>query len=166
MKKTVQPNSLDLAPNFERSWLEMELIPAISHEVTSQKVEDFQRQLAEICGMHIFCGPIIVSPDKEDSLLPYYMTNKRFKPRDWNAYTWWTRRDASNVLSILNHSHESFYYYPEHNLIDISIVTCSTYDLMKVVKFAYDYWKPNEKGIRYAFLSPKFSGCSWEVYQG
>lgn len=159
----IQTNTLDLVPSFERSWCEMELIPDSSDYITSEKVKEFQKQLAEICDMHIFCGPMIISPDSEDSLLPYY-TNKEFKPRDWNAYTWWTRKDASNVLSILDHSHESFYYYPEHNLIDISIATCKVYDLANVLKFVYGYWKPSEKGIRYAFLSPKSKGCSWKVY--
>ena len=57
--------------------------------------------------MHIFCGPMLIAPDSDDSLLPY-KTNKEFKPRDWNAYTWWTRKNAPNVMTVLNHSHESF----------------------------------------------------------
>ncbi|OGG51671.1 hypothetical protein A3C18_03500 [Candidatus Kaiserbacteria bacterium RIFCSPHIGHO2_02_FULL_54_11b] len=153
----------NLAPKLERSWLEVELRPSSPSDVTGERVQVFQKQLAEICNMHIFCGPMLIAPDSDDSLLPYY-TNKKFKPRDWNAYTWWTRKDAPNVLTVLDHSHESFYYYPEHNLIDVSIATCNTYDLEKVLKFIHEFWKPDSDGIRYAFLSPKNSGASWEVY--
>jgi len=154
----------DPAPSLERSWLEAELSPTNKEGVTSEKVEEFQKKLAEVCEMHIFCGPMIISPDSDDQLVPY-KTNKQFKPRDWNAYTWWTRKDAPNVLTILDHSHESFYYYPEHNLIDISIATCNTYDLKRVLEFMCSFWKPDQRGIRYAFLSSKSSGCKWQVYR-
>lgn len=132
-------------------------------KVTTRNIEEFQKELAELCGMHIFCGPMVIAPDSDNNLSPYY-TNKKFKPRDWNAYTWWTRKDAPNVLSILDHSHESFYYYPEHNLIDVSIATCREYDLNSVLKFVSEFWKPDKDGVRYALLSPKESGCSWKTY--
>lgn len=151
------------APNLERSWLEMELRPNDSKKVTSIQVKEYQKQLAKICGMHIFCGPMVIAPDSENSLAPYY-TNKKFKPNDWNAYTWWTRPNATNVLSILDHSHESFYYYPNHNLIDTSVATCKNYDLSEVLKFTFEFWKPDKFGIRYAFLNPKLSRCSWKFY--
>lgn len=151
------------APKLERSWLEVELKPSNPNQIAFKKVDEFQKKLAEICDMHIFCGPMIISPDSDNNLLPYY-TNPKFKPRDWNAYTWWTRKDAKNVMTILDHSHESFYYYPENNLIDISIATCNTYDLDVVLKFIHDYWKPNSEGIRYAFLHPNNSDCKWAIY--
>ena len=163
MKKMVTNSSDNLAPYLERSWLEMELLPCEPKQVTTENVTEFQKKLAQICNMHIFCGPMIIAPDTNNDLLPYY-TNKQFKPRDWNAYTWWTRKDAPNVLTILDHSHESFYYYPKHNLIDVSIATCNTYDLIKVLQFVYKYWKPDFRGIRYAFLSPKTEGYTWSVY--
>ena len=153
----------NLAPNLERSWLEVELRPSSPSFVTAKKVEDFQKKLAKICNMHIFCGPMVISPDTDDSLLPYY-SNKKFKPRDWNGYAWWTRKDASNVMSILDHSHESFYYYPEHDLIDVSIATCNAYDLQKVLKFIYKFWKPDSQGIRYAFLHPNNKKTEWKIY--
>jgi hypothetical protein len=156
--------SINPVPALERSWLEMEVRPSSKKSVTGKRVEAFQKKLAEICNMHIFCGPMVISPDSKDELLPYY-TNKKFKPRDWNAYTWWTRKDAPNVMTILDHSHESFYYYPEHNLIDVSIATCNIYDLDKVLKFIYNYWKPDENGIRYAFLHPENLSCEWKVYK-
>ena len=124
----------NFAPTLERSWLEAELKPSFSSKITTKRIEEFQKKLAETCDMHIFCGPMIIAPDVEDTLLSY-KTNRNFKPRDWNAYTWWTRKDAPNVMTILDHSHTSFYYYPEHNLIDVSIATCNTYDLQKVLKF-------------------------------
>ena len=164
MKQGIPITSADPAPHLERSWLEVEFVPTTAQSVFSKNVEKFQKQLADICDMHIFCGPMIISPDSEDALLPYY-TNKKFKPRDWNAYTWWTRKDAPNVLSVLDHSHESFYFYPEHNLIDVSIATCNKYDLIKVLDFIYDYWKPDMRGLRYAFLSPKSPGCEWKIYR-
>src|SRR3990167_1284624 len=97
----------DPAPKLERSWLEIELRPQDSKIVTSNRVKTFQKKLAKICGMHIFCGPMIIAPDSKNSLGSYY-TNKKFIPKDWNSYTWWTRPDATNVLSVLDHSHESF----------------------------------------------------------
>lgn len=151
-------------PKLERSWLEVELKPLDPKTITTKRVEEFQKQLAEVCNMHIFCGPMIIAPDTGDSLLSY-KTNKKFKPRDWNAYTWWTRKDAPNVLTVLDHSHESFYYYPEHNLIDISIATCNKYDLQKALKFIYEFWRTDSAGLRYAFLSPKNKDCKWEVYK-
>ncbi|MBA3723883.1 MAG: S-adenosylmethionine decarboxylase [Candidatus Levybacteria bacterium] len=158
-------NILNINPalKLERSWLEAELKPASSKLVTAKRVKEFQIKLATICNMHVFCGPMVISPDSNDSLLPY-KTNKKFKPQDWNAYTWWTRKDAPNVLTVLDHSHESFYYYPDHNLIDVSIATCNTYDLKKVLEFVHDFWQPNKEGIRYAFLSPNKSACSWKIF--
>lgn len=155
----------NLAPKLERSWLEVELRPSSPKKVTSVRVKEFQKKLAEVCNMHIFCGPMVISPDSDNSLSPYY-TNPKFKPRDWNAYTWWTRKDAPNVMTILDHSHESFYFYPEHNLIDISIATCDRYNLKEVLKFVHNFWKPDSNGIRYAFLSPKNPDCKWEIYKG
>lgn len=154
--------NINPAPKLERSWLEAGLKPSDPKTVTAERVEEFQKKLAEVCDMHVFCGPMIIAPDTDDSLLPY-KTNKGFKPRDWNAYTWWTRKDAPNVMTILDHSHESFYYYPEHNLIDISIATCNTYGLEKVLRFICDFWKPKE-GIRYALLSPKDANCEWKIF--
>jgi len=151
------------APVLERSWLEAELKPASPKNVTAKRVKEFQIKLAKVCDMHIFCGPMIISPDSDNNLSPYYI-DQRFKPRDWNAYTWWTRKDAPNVLTILDHSHESFYYYPEHNLIDISIATCHTYDLESVLGFINDFWRPSE-GIRYAFLHPNQKDCKWKIYK-
>lgn len=151
------------APDLERSWLEAELKPSEPKTVTTERVEEFQKKLADICNMHIFCGPMIIAPDANDSLLPY-KTNKQFKPRDWNAYTWWTRKDAPNVLTVLDHSHESLYYYPEHNLIDISIATCNKYDLQEILKFIYEFWQPDQNGIRYAFLTPKNFDSEWQVF--
>lgn len=153
----------NLAPELERSWLEVELKPKNKDKVTSSNVEKFQKKLAELCGMHIFCGPMVIAPDSNNNLSPYY-TNQEFKPKDWNAFTWWTRPDATNVMSILDHSHESFYYYPDHNLIDISIATCKEYDLNAVLKFAQEFWKPDDSGLRYAFLTPKDQGCSWKIF--
>ncbi len=153
----------DFAPDLERSWLEIELKPTDKKQVTTGEVEEFQKKLAQICGMHIFCGPMVIAPDSKNALSPYY-TNEKFKPNDWNAYTWWTRPDAGNVISILDHSHESFYYYPDHNLIDISIATCKEYNLDKVIKFVFSFWKPDALGIRYAFLSPKQKNCCWKCY--
>lgn len=153
----------NLAPKLERSWLEIELRPREPKTVTSNSVKAFQQQLAKVCGMHIFCGPMMIAPDSKNSLSPYY-TNKKFRPKDWNSYTWWTRPDAANVLSILDHSHESFYYYPAHNLIDISVATCKGYELSKILEFVFDFWKPDKFGIRYAFLSPKLPSCSWKFY--
>lgn len=127
MAKKPQSVNADLAPNLERIWMEIELRPTNKTVVTTTSIQKFQKKLAEICGMHIFCGPMVIAPDSENALSPYY-TNKEFKPRDWNAYTWWTRSDAPNVFSVLDHSHESFYYYPEHNLIDISIASCKGFD--------------------------------------
>ena len=161
MSNKVSKNNL--APKLVRSWLEIELRPQDPKVVTSNKVRAFQKQLAKICGMHIFCGPMIIAPDSKNSLGSYY-SNKKFRPKDWNSYTWWTRPEATNVLSILNHSHESFYYYPDHNLIDISIATCKEYELSKVLKFVFNFWGPDKFGIRYAFLSPKISGYSWKSY--
>ena len=154
----------NLAPDLERSWLEAELKPTDPKTITAKRVEKFQKKLAELCNMRIFCGPMIIAPDITDSLLPY-KTDRKFKPRDWNAYTWWTRKDAPNVMTILDHSHESFYYYPEHNLIDISIATCNRYALEKVLKFIQDFWKPSFDGIRYAFLSPNDQSCKWQIYK-
>ncbi len=151
------------APNLERSWLEAELNPSSTSKINSKKVIVFQKELADICNMHIFCGPMVVSPDEDDSLY-VYKTNQKFKPRDWNAYAWWTRKDASNVLTILDHSHESFYYYPEHNLIDISIATCNTYDLQKVLNYIYAFWNPTQ-GIRYAFLHPNNATTKWQLFK-
>lgn len=163
-RKAKQKNTaINLAPNLERSWLEIELRPSPASEVTSERVKQFQEQLAEVCGMHVFCGPMIIAPDSTNTLSPYY-TNAEFRPLDWNAYTWWTVPDATNIISILNHSHESFYYYPRHNLIDISIATCKEYDLPATLKFVNDFWKPDKRGMRYAFLSPKAPGCSWKIY--
>lgn len=155
----------NLAPKLERSWLEAELIPSSKESVTTKRVEEFQKNLAAICDMHVFCGPMIIAPDTDDTLAGY-KTNKQFKPKDWNAYTWWTRKDAPNVLTVLDHSHESFYYYPEHNLIDVSIATCNTYDLNNVLEYMHTFWNPTKEGIRYAFLHPKNSGAKWEVYKG
>ncbi|MEX2053043.1 MAG: hypothetical protein WD898_02340 [Candidatus Paceibacterota bacterium] len=152
------------APELERSWLEAELRPSSKETVTTERVEEFQKQLAELCDMHIFCGPMIIAPDSQDDLLPY-KTDKQFKPRDWNAYTWWTRKGAPNVLTVLDHSHESFYYYPEQNLVDISIATCSKYDLNKILEFIQKFWNPDAKGIRYAFLSPNSSGSEWKIFK-
>jgi hypothetical protein len=152
------------APSLKRSWLEVELVPKENKIVTSKNVKVFQTELAEKCGMHIFCGPMVIAPDSKNKLTSYY-TNKKFKPRDWNAYMWWTQPDAKNILSILDHSHTSFYYYPEHNLIDVSIATCKDYDLTKILKFIYEFWKPDKKGIRYAFISPEVSNFSWKTYR-
>jgi len=48
------------APKLERSWLEAELKPSDPKVVTTRRVEEFQKQLAKICDMHIFCGPMII----------------------------------------------------------------------------------------------------------
>lgn len=153
------------APKLTRSWLEVELCPQNKKTVTTVKVKKFQEKLAEHCEMHIFCGPMIIAPDSKNKLISYY-SNKKFKPRDWNAYMWWTQPDAKNILSILNHSHTSFYYYPEHNLIDVSIATCKDYNLNMILEFIFNYWKPDSKGIRYAFISPKENSYSWKLYKG
>lgn len=154
--------NINPAPQLERSWLEAELKPSNPKSVTTERVEEFQKRLAEVCDMHIFCGPMIIAPDTNDELLPY-KPNKKFKPRDWNAYTWWTRKDDPNVITILDHSPESFYYYPKHNLIDISIATCNKYNLQQVLVFIHEFWTPDSKGIRYAFLSPENEGANWEI---
>lgn len=152
------------ASALKRSWLQIELIPSNKKIITSKNVEGFQKRLALICDMHIFCGPMIIAPDSTNKLVSYY-SNKKFKPRDWNAYMWWTQPDAKNVLSILDHSHTSFYYYPEHNLIDISISTCKDYNLSKTLKYVYSFWKPDSKGIKYAYISPETSNYSWKLYK-
>lgn len=143
----------NLAPQLIRSWTQIELKPKDKKIITSENVEKFQKKLTEICGMHIFCGPMVIAPDSENALSPYY-TNKEFQPRDWNAYTWWTQPEAKNVVSILDKSHQVFYYYPEHNLINISISTCKDYDINKALDYIREFWKPNDKGIRYAYIDP------------
>ncbi|HEX7018019.1 MAG TPA: S-adenosylmethionine decarboxylase [Patescibacteria group bacterium] len=153
----------NLAPKLVRSWLEAEIRPKDKAIVTSNAVKEFQGKLAELCGMHIFCGPMVIAPDSENALSPYY-TNKQFKPRDWNAFTWWTQPDAKNVVSILDHSHEVLYYYPEHNLIDITIATCKEYDPLDAVKFMSEFWKPDENGVRYIFTSPDIPTSEWKVW--
>jgi len=152
------------APTLKRSWLEAELILSNKKIVTTNNVKSFQLKLALICRMHVFCGPMIIAPDSTNKLISYY-SNPKFKPRDWNAYMWWTQPDAKNILSILDHSHTSFYYYPEHKLIDISIATCKKYDLNKTLKFINSFWKPDNNGIRYAFISPEQSKYSWKSYK-
>ncbi|MFA6081543.1 MAG: hypothetical protein WC741_04010 [Patescibacteria group bacterium] len=152
------------APTLKRSWLEAEIIPSNKKIVTTRNVKSFQIKLATQCGMHIFCGPMIIAPDSTNKLISYY-SNKKFKPRDWNAYMWWTQPNAKNILSILDHSHTSFYYYPEHNLIDVSIATCKEYDLDKTLGFIYSFWKPNISGIKYAYVSPERSKYSWKTYK-
>ena len=153
----------NLAPQLERSWLEAEICPSDKSKVTSEAVNEFQKKLAELCGMHIFCGPMVIAPDSKNALSPYY-TNQKFKPRDWNAFTWWTQPEAANVVSILDHSHEVLYYYPEHNLIDITIATCKAYDHREAIRFMAKYWQPDKNGVRYIFTSPKLPTSSWETY--
>jgi len=154
----------DFAPNIERRWMAIELRPSNKKIITSNRLKKFQKLLAEACSMHIFCGPMIIAPDSKNSLLPYY-TNPKFRPRDWNAYAWWTQPDAANIVSILDNSHTVFYYYPEHNLINISIASCKKFDPIKVIKFISKYWQPDKRGARYVFINPKTPKTSWKLYK-
>ena len=163
MVKKQKVQSINLAPQLTRVWQIVELRPRDKKNVNSPKVKKFQKRLAKICGMHVFCGPMIIAPDTKDKLNPYY-TNQEFKPRDWNAYTWWTQPDASNVVSILDKSHTVFYYYPDHNLINITIASCKKFDPKIIVKFIYDYWQPDKKGIRYSVISPSKKSNQWINY--
>lgn len=155
-------NSTNLAPGLIRSWMVIELKISKSSQINSAKVSKFQKKLAIICGMHIFCGPMVIAPDSENDLSPYY-ANKEFKPRDWNAYTWWTQPDAKNITSILDYSHTSFYFYPKHQLINITIATCKDYQHLDALAYIKEFWKPEGK-IKYSLIEPSKKTSSWKQY--
>ncbi|MCK9368508.1 hypothetical protein M0R04_00855 [Candidatus Dojkabacteria bacterium] len=150
-KQNVDKKINDLAPKLDRYSFRVWLHPNHKVKINSKSIRSFLKKISEAVDCFIFAGPIFVG-NKDIVGLDNVALYPKYKPSDMQGMVWWNDKQAPNVQAVvLNHSHAVIYYYPKHDLLDLSVETCSKFDVEKALVLTNNFWLPKLGEMQYEF---------------
>jgi S-adenosylmethionine/arginine decarboxylase-like enzyme len=100
-------------------------------DISSRHITDFLEKLGPVCGMNIFNGPHVKTPDSYDPETYLRLGNRQ--PEDVNGTVMWDDSGAQ------------MYVFPNRgNWFTLDVYTCKRFDPEKVLRFVYDELDPHD----------------------
>lgn len=133
-------STVDMVPELFRHRLVVEMIPMHTADDRGDKAlfGDFQRNLAQLCGVETCVGPVVITPETHDDGVDYGDFAFRAAPHDSNAFMIWRK------------SHLYTYLYKNSGLLAVEMSLCSNFDREKALSYIHDYWRPVRGTMRWA----------------
>lgn len=100
-------------------------------DISARNIQRFLEDLGPVCGMNIFNGPHVKTPDSYDSKTLERLGGKA--PEDVNGSLMWDDSGAQ------------LYVFPNSgNFFTVDIYTCKSFDAQEALRFVYDRLHPRE----------------------